>query len=299
MEDLIILLALPAIAVMVVAVFRGMTTALQMIDRENLTKQERKDRANQQRIDIDDNIADARRWIEWLGSEVLNLSGSDPASSQAMADASGRYNSASSQISKAKTVKQAQLARESALEGLYYVKAARNLMGLPPGPELPPLAGQSAAGSVTEQRTIDIQGRSIFVSPVATNATPNYFPGGHVAGRPIPAGWYSEPWWQAAMRTGTWTASSVTPFSAPLQGMEGVDYPARQYENGIRNGHHPAREFSDNYSAYGGSNGFSGSLLGGNHNGGFLESLFGDGKTGGFFGSLFGSGSDDQRRFKF
>lgn len=299
MEALIILLALPALAVIVPVLVRFNTATMQMAHREQLMKQERKDRANQQRIDIADNIADARRWIEWLGSEVLNLSGSDPASSQAMADASGRYNSASSQISKAKTVKQAQLARESALEGLYYVKAARNLMGLPPGPELPPLAGQSAAGSVTEQRTIDIQGRSISVSPVATNATPNYFPGGHVAGRPVPAGWYSEPWWQSAMHTGTWTAGSVTPFSAPLQGMEGVDYPARQIENGFRDGHHPAREFSDNYSVYGRSNGFSGSLLGGNHNGGFLESLFGDGKTGGFFGSLFGSGSDDQRRFKF
>ena len=104
--------------------------------------------------ELDDAIADARRWIERLGSQVLSLSGTDAASTQAIADASERYNAASSQISTANTTKQAKLARESALEGLYYINAAREIMGMTPGPELPLLEGQKQAAKVTEQHTI-------------------------------------------------------------------------------------------------------------------------------------------------
>lgn len=69
--------------------------------------------------------ADARRLIERLGGQVLNLTGTDQASQQALADASERFTAASSQIDQATTVKQAMLAKESAIEGLYYVRAAR------------------------------------------------------------------------------------------------------------------------------------------------------------------------------
>ena len=94
---------------------------------------------------LEDAVADARRWIERLGSQVLNLAGTDSASTQALADASERYNAASSQISTARTPAQARMARESALEGLHYINAAREIMGLPAGPTLPPLEGQKAA----------------------------------------------------------------------------------------------------------------------------------------------------------
>ena len=80
--------------------------------------------------------ADARRMIERLGGQVLNLTGTDEASKQAMADASERYTAASSQIDQATTARQAALAKESAMEGLYYVRAARVAMGMDPGPEL-------------------------------------------------------------------------------------------------------------------------------------------------------------------
>src|SRR6476660_10168399 len=73
--------------------------------------------------------ADARRLIERLGGQVLNLTGTDDASKQALADASERYAAASSQIDQATTARQAELAKESALEGLYYVRAARTAMG--------------------------------------------------------------------------------------------------------------------------------------------------------------------------
>ena len=99
--------------------------------------------------------ADARRLIERLGGQVLNLTGADDASKQAMADASERYTAASSQIDQATTTRQAALAKESAIEGLYYVRAARTAMGMDPGPELESLTGQRSAGSVTEDHVED------------------------------------------------------------------------------------------------------------------------------------------------
>src|SRR6201991_2302844 len=148
---------------------------------------------------LEDAKADARRIIERLGGQVINLTGSDDASKQALADASERYTAAGSQIEQATTAKQAQLAKESALEGLYYVRAARVAMGMDPGPELESLTGQSSAGSVTEDRRIQFEGKEIEASPGPTPRTPNYYPGGRVAGRPVPAGWYSEPWWKPAL----------------------------------------------------------------------------------------------------
>ena len=71
--------------------------------------------------------ADARRVVERLGAQVLNLTGSNEASQQALADASERYTAASSQIDQATTARQAELAKESALEGLYSTCAARGL----------------------------------------------------------------------------------------------------------------------------------------------------------------------------
>ncbi|AIG64570.1 hypothetical protein CATYP_08220 [Corynebacterium atypicum] len=197
----------------------------------------KRNEARGEELSFADAQADARRWIERLGSQVLTLSGNDTASTQALTDASERYNAASAAIGQAQTVKQAQLARESALEGLHYVNAAREIMGLPAGPELPPLAGQRAAGKVTERRTIEQNGQTITASPSASAETPNYYPGGQVAGRPVPAGWYSTPWWAPAMATGLWTAGSVMMFSALFSGMSGVGYSAAAFENGYGSGY--------------------------------------------------------------
>src|SRR6478735_268972 len=134
--------------------------------------------------------ADARRSSERLGGQVLNLTGTDDASKQAMADASERYTAASSQIDQATTAKQAALAKESAIEGLYYVRAARTAMGVDPGPEVEWVSGQRAAGAVTEDRPITFERREIEASPTPSANPPHYYPGGRVAGRPVPAGWY-------------------------------------------------------------------------------------------------------------
>lgn len=188
---------------------------------------------------LEDAKADARRVIERLGGQVINLTGTDDASKQALADASERYTAAGSQIEQANTAKQALLAKESALEGLYYVRAARTAMGIDPGPELETLAGQRAAGTVTEDRKVNFEGREIEASPAPSERTPNYYPGGRVAGRPVPAGWYSEPWWKPALVAGAWGVGSMFLFSALFSGMAGTGYEqgfAEGYDQGFDQG---------------------------------------------------------------
>ncbi|MCH9669385.1 MAG: DUF1542 domain-containing protein [Actinomycetia bacterium] len=193
--------------------------------------------SNRRAATLADAKADARRVIERLGGQVFALSGTDDAAKQALADASERYTAASSQIDQANTGRQAELARESAMEGLYYVRAARTAMGMDPGPELESLSGQKDAGIVTEDRRIAFEGREIEASPAPSARTPNYYPGGRVAGRPVPAGWYSEPWWKPALVAGAWGLGSVLMFDALFSGMPGVDYGAQGFEAGYGHGY--------------------------------------------------------------
>ncbi|BBX69310.1 DUF1542 domain-containing protein [Mycolicibacterium psychrotolerans] len=224
--------------------------------------------------------ADARRLIERLGGQVFALSGSDDASKQALADASERYTAASSQIEQATTVRQAALAKESAIEGLYYVRAARTALGMDPGPELESLAGQRTAGAVTEDRRVEFDGRQIEASPTPSPRTPNYYPGGRVAGRPVPAGWYSEPWWKPALVAGAWGVGSALLFSTLFTGMAGVGYDAQAFENGYGDG------FSDGFD--------QGQLDGGGDAGGGWDGGGGgwDGGGGDWGGGDFGGGFD-------
>ncbi|HZN79156.1 MAG TPA: DUF1542 domain-containing protein [Mycobacterium sp.] len=224
--------------------------------------------------------ADARRLIERLGGQVLNLTGADDASKQALADASERYTAASSQIDQATTVRQAALAKESAIEGLYYARAARVAMGMDPGPELESLAGQSSAGAVTEDRRINFEGREIEASPTPSQRTPNYYPGGRVAGRPVPAGWYSEPWWKPALVAGAWGLGSVLLFDALFTGMHGVDYGAQGFESGYGDG------YSDGFAA-----GQDGGVDGGGADASGFDGYSGDG-GGGWDGGGWDSGGD-------
>ena len=239
--------------------------------------------------------ADARRVIERLGGQVLNLTGTDEPSKQALADASERFTAASSQIEQASTAKQAMLAKESAMEGLYYVRAARTAMGMDPGPELESIAGQKSAGAVTEDRRIQFEGREIEASPVPTSRTTNYYPGGRVAGRPVPAGWYSEPWWRPALVAGAWGLGSVLLFDALFSGMSGVSYDAAGFESGFGSGFDQGYDqgFDQGYDQgfdQGGDPGFDmGSAGDGGWGGDFGGGDFGGGDFGGGdFGGGFG-----------
>jgi len=247
---------------------------------------------NRTAASLADAKADARRVIERLGGQVLNLTGTDPASQQALADASERFTAASSQIEQATTAKQALLAKESAIEGLYYVRAARTAMGMDPGPELESMAGQKAAGAVTEDRRVQFEGREIEASPGPTPRTPNYYPGGRVAGRPVPAGWYSEPWWRSALRTGAWTMGSVLLFDAMFSGMHGVGYGASGFESGYGSGFDQGFDagYDQGMDAAGGDYGDGGGDLGGGDFGGGGGDFGGGGFGGGDFGGGFGGG---------
>jgi len=110
-------------------------------------------------------------------------------------------------------------------------------MGMDPGPELESLSGQRSAGTVTEDRRVNFEGREIEASPTPSQRTPNYYPGGRVAGRPVPAGWYSEPWWKPALVAGAWGLGSVLLFDAMFSGMHGVDYGAQGFESGYGDGY--------------------------------------------------------------
>ena len=237
---------------------------------------------NRTAASLADAKADARRVIERLGGQVLGITGTDDASKQAMADASERYTAASSQIEQATSAKQAQLAKESALEGLYYVRAARQAMGMDVGPELESLAGQKSAGTVTEDRRVQVEGRELEASPTPSNRTPNYYPGGRVAGRPVPAGWYSEPWWKTALVAGAWGVGSVLVFDALFSGMHGVGYDASGFESGYGEGYDSG--FDAGQDAGGGDGGGWGDS--GGDGGGWGDS----GGDGGGWGGDFGGG---------
>ena len=225
---------------------------------------------------LDDAVADARQAIERLGGQIYNLTGTDDASRQALADASERFTAAGSQIEQANSPVQARLAKQTALEGLYYIRAARLAMGMDPGPEIPTLDGQKSAGEVTEKRTVDFEGRTIAAAPSPSSATPNYYPGGRVAGRPVPAGWYSEPWWKPALVAGAWGVGSMLLFSSLFTGMAGVPYDAQAFESGAGD---PSAD-----ADYGAGDEYGGDEYGGDEYGGnddYDGGDFGGGDSGG------------------
>lgn len=232
---------------------------------------------------LEDARFEARRWVERLGGEVLNLTGSDTASQQAIADASERYNAASSELSMANSPAQAKSAKQSALEGLHYIKAAREIMGMPPGPYVPELEGQQAAGRVTEDRTIEFEGQQISASPNPSAENSHYYPGGRVAGRPVPAGWYSTAWWAPAMASGMWTMASVMMFSSMFHGMAGVNYSAQDFESGAADGTDLGGDLGDTGGDMGDAGGDGGGFFDGGDSGdggSFFD--FGGGDGGGF-----------------
>ncbi|MEU4242263.1 hypothetical protein [Actinoplanes sp. NPDC026619] len=169
----------------------------------------------------DQSVADARaeaqRWYERLGGQLVNLQEDSPVARQALADAAERHQAAGSQLAQATTVVQYQLARETALEGLAYVRAARTALGFDPGPELPPLAATRGVGTITEEREVN----GYQMGPRSSAATPYYYPGGYVQGRPVPAGWYSTPWWKTALGAAAGTVGGMLIFDTLFGGHHG------------------------------------------------------------------------------
>jgi hypothetical protein len=184
----------------------------------------RKESAARRERELADAAAEARRWYERLGGQVMNLSGTEPAVKQALADAGERYIAAGSQLEQARTAYQFRLARETALEGLTYARAARVALGMDPGPDLPPLAAARGAGRLTERREVEVEGQTFRAGPDPGDDTPYYYPGGRVQGRPVPAGWYSQPIWRPALAGAAGALGGMLIFSAlfpPVYGLGG------------------------------------------------------------------------------
>ena len=178
----------------------------------------RRNSNGQMQQSLSDAKADARRWYERLGGQLVNLQGDEPAVRQALTDAAERYQAAGGQLDQAGTVVQYQLARETALEGLAYVRAARVALGLDPGPELPAPAAAHGAGVLADERQVNVQGQTYYAGPHASSQTPYYYPGGWVGGRPVPAGWYSTPWWKTALAAGAGALGGMLIFDALFSG---------------------------------------------------------------------------------
>ena len=174
---------------------------------------------------LGDARSQARRWVERLGGQVYTLDPKDDAAArQALADAAERFTAAGAQIDQSTTHEQYRLAGLTAHEGLYYIRAARVSLGLDPGPELPALPGQEQAGAVSEDRSVLVEGHQYHVSPTPSDRTRHYYPGGTVADRPVQRGWYSDPWWQSAIDTGTWAPSSYLIASSLFYGTSGYGW---------------------------------------------------------------------------
>jgi len=233
--------------------------------------------------ELGDAQAEARRWVERLGGQVYALDPKDDAAArQALADASERFNAAGAQVEQAKSVQQYRLAQQTAYEGLYYVRAARMSLGLDPGPDLPAIPGQQKAGSVTEDRQVTVEGHDYEASPKPGDRTQHYYPGGMVAGRPVPQGWYSEPWWRPALVAGAWGVGTYLIASTLFTGMAG----AGAWEGGYEAGY-------DAGQADGGDGG--GDAGGGDAGGSDYSGDAGSGDWGGggdFGGGDFGGGGD-------
>ncbi|HEX2773495.1 MAG TPA: hypothetical protein VHN18_13850, partial [Micromonosporaceae bacterium] len=60
----------------------------------------------------------------------------------------------------------------------------------------------TGAGQLTRERQVDVQGQVFKAGPQPGHDTPYYHPGGRYQGRPVPAGWYSTPWWKTALGAG-------------------------------------------------------------------------------------------------
>ncbi|MGC4893209.1 hypothetical protein [Micromonospora sp. DT31] len=234
--------------------------------------------------ELADARAEAQRWYERLGGQLMNLHGDAPAVRQALADAGERYNAAGSQLEQASTPRQFALARETALEGLAYIRAARTAMGIDPGPELPPLAAAQGAGALTKEREVDVQGQTFRAGPQPGNATPYYYPGGRLQGRPVPAGWYSTPWWKTALGAGAGVLGGMLIADALFS--PGFGDPG--YGAGYQEGFGDGQDAGDQGGDIGDQGGDIGGDAGG-QGGDFAGGEFGGGDFGGGFGD-FGGG---------
>lgn len=216
-------------------------------------------------------LADARAAVmpfyDRLAHEVNTLNaGSDAVARQALADASERYTSSGGQMATADSTAQWAAVRRTVLEGLQAAQAARRSLGVDPGPALPPI-DEPRGEQLTDERTVEVQGKQYRGYPEYTPGAPYYFAGG---GGYL-GGWYTFPFWETlligSVLSGGW-------------GFGGGGYGAG-YDSGYTSGYDAGQGSGDNSSAGDPSGWTDGG--GGDVGGGWSGGDFGGGGDGGGF----------------
>jgi hypothetical protein len=210
-----------------------------------------------------------------LGADVSNLhAGDDPVARQALADASERYTATGSQLSRADTHQEYDVARRTALEGLQAARTARERLGLDPGPELPRIAPASGE-QLNQPQELRVGDRTVQGYPEYTPGAPYYYGGGGG----YPGGWYSFPFWETVL------LGSV--LSGGLGGWGG-GWGGGGYDAGYDRGYEAGQDSGQDSGADGGFGG------GGDWGGGGWSGGGGDwGGGGGFGGGDWGGGGGD------
>ena len=174
---------------------------------------------------VGDARSQARRWVERLGGQVYTLDPKDDAAArQALADAAERFTAAGAQIDQSTThgAVPARWADRPRGPVLHTGSAGIAWIGPWAGTARAPRSG---TGRRRHRRPVGpCRGPRVPVSPTPSDRTRHYYPGGTVAGRPVQRGWYSDPWWQSAIDTGTWALSSYLIASSLFYGTAGYGW---------------------------------------------------------------------------
>lgn len=81
--------------------------------------------------------AEVRGYLDQMSSELMLLDPDNDAALTALSEAVDRLNTARTQLASATTFGQVRVARETTRGGLYFIRKARQAMGLDPGPPIP------------------------------------------------------------------------------------------------------------------------------------------------------------------
>jgi hypothetical protein len=222
-------------------------------------------------------LADLRAGVvslyDRLGADVSNIDPKDnDKARQALADASERYTATGSQLAQADSKAKYEVARRTALEGLYAARGAREELGLPLGAELPTLHPSTGDG-LNSPTTIKVQGQDVRGYPDYQPGAPHYYGGGGG----YAAGWYSMPFWETLLLTSA--------LSGGFGGGWGWGGGGGGFDSGYRDGYQDAQQDNSNQGDSGGGGDWGGGG-GGDWGGG------GGGDWGGGGGDWGGGGGD-------
>lgn len=86
---------------------------------------------------VADAKAEVNRHLDRMSGELVRLDPDNDAAVAALAEAVDRMHAARAQLASSTTLGQVRVAKETARGGLYFIRKAREAMGLDPGPPIP------------------------------------------------------------------------------------------------------------------------------------------------------------------